>query len=38
MVVSLLKLPFKLLVLPVALAVTIAKWIGVFLTSFAGVI
>ncbi|MCD8368141.1 MAG: CD1845 family protein [Clostridiales bacterium] len=38
MVVSLLKLPFKLLALPVALAVTIAKWIGVFLTSFAGVI
>ena len=38
MVVSLLKLPLKLLALPVALAVTIAKWIGVFLTSFAGVL
>ncbi|MCD7857248.1 MAG: hypothetical protein LUG55_05535 [Clostridiales bacterium] len=38
MVVSLLKLPFKLLALPVVLAVTIAKWVGVFLTSFAGVL
>lgn len=38
MVVSLLKLPFKLIALPVALAVTIAKCIGVFLTSFAGVL
>lgn len=38
MVVSLLKLPLKLLALPVALTVTIAKWVGVFLTSFAGVL
>ncbi|MCD7760835.1 MAG: hypothetical protein LUH16_03550 [Clostridiales bacterium] len=35
---TILKLPFKLVALPVALAVTIAKWIGVFLTSFAGVL
>ncbi|MCD8072368.1 MAG: CD1845 family protein [Alistipes sp.] len=35
---TILKLPFKLLALPVALAVTIAKWVGVFLTSFAGAI
>ncbi len=28
----------KLIALPVALAVTVIKWIGVFLTSFAGVI
>ncbi len=38
MVVSLLKLPLKLIALPVALVVTIAKWVGVFLTSFAGVL
>ncbi|MCD8147389.1 MAG: CD1845 family protein [Clostridiales bacterium] len=35
---TLLKLPLKLIALPVALAVTIAKWAGVFLTSFAGAI
>lgn len=35
---TILKLPFKLVALPVALAVTIAKWVGVFLTSFAGVL
>lgn len=35
---TILKLPFKLLALPVALAVTIAKWIGVFLAGFAGVL
>jgi len=28
----------KLIALPVALAVTVVKWIGVFLTSFAGVL
>ncbi|MCD7844345.1 MAG: CD1845 family protein [Oscillospiraceae bacterium] len=35
---TILRLPFKLVALPVALAVTIAKWVGVFLTSFAGVL
>ncbi|MCD7757700.1 MAG: CD1845 family protein [Clostridiales bacterium] len=35
---TLLKLPLKLVALPVALAVTIAKWAGVFLASFAGTI
>ena len=34
----LLKLPFKLIALPVALAVTVAQWVGVFLTSFAGAV
>ncbi len=38
MVVSLLKLPLKLIMLPVMLVITIAKWIGAFLTSFAGVL
>ena len=35
---TILKLPFKLVALPVALAVTVAKWVGLFLTSFAGVL
>ncbi len=35
---KLIKLPLKLIVLPIALAVTLVKWAGIFLTSFAGVI
>ncbi|MCC8102266.1 MAG: CD1845 family protein [Clostridiales bacterium] len=34
----LIKLPFKLIALPVVLAVTVAQWVGVFLTSFAGAV
>lgn len=34
----LLKIPLKIIVLPVAMIVTIAKWFGVFLTSFAVVV
>ncbi|MCC8125942.1 MAG: CD1845 family protein [Clostridiales bacterium] len=32
---KLLKLPLKLIVLPIALVVTVAKWAGIFMTSFA---
>lgn len=33
---TLLKLPLKIIALPIALAVTVAQWFGIFLTSFAG--
>ena len=35
---TILKIPLKLIALPVALAMTAAKWFGLFLTSFAGAI
>ncbi|MCD7883806.1 MAG: CD1845 family protein [Lachnospiraceae bacterium] len=34
----LLKIPLKIIALPMAVIVTVAKWFGVFLTSFAGAI
>ena len=35
---TLLKLPFKIIALPIALTVTVIQWFGIFLTSFAGAI
>lgn len=35
---TLLKIPFKIIALPIALAVTVIQWLGLFLTSFAGAI
>lgn len=35
---TLLKIPFKIIALPIALAVTVVQWFGIFLTSFAGVL
>ncbi|MCD8016037.1 MAG: hypothetical protein LUG99_23340 [Lachnospiraceae bacterium] len=35
---TLLKIPFKIIALPIALAVTVIQWFGIFLTSFAGAI
>jgi len=34
----LLKIPFKIIALPIVLAVTVVQWFGIFLTSFAGAI
>lgn len=34
----LLKIPLKIIALPMAVIVTVAKWFGVFLTSFAGAV
>ena len=34
----LLKIPFKLIAMPIALVVTVVQWFGIFLTSFAGAI
>jgi len=33
---TLLKIPFKIIAVPIALAVTVLQWFGIFLTSFAG--
>ncbi len=35
---TLLKIPLKIIALPIALIVTVAQWFGLFLTSFAGAI
>ncbi|MCD8126480.1 MAG: CD1845 family protein [Clostridiales bacterium] len=35
---TLLKIPFKIIALPIALAVTVIQWFSLFLTSFAGTI
>lgn len=35
---TLLKIPFKIIALPIVLAVTVIQWFGIFLTSFAGAI
>ena len=35
---TLLKIPFKIIAVPIALAVTVVQWFGIFLTSSAGAI
>jgi len=35
---TLLKIPFKIIAVPIALAVTVVQWVRIFLTSFAGAI
>ncbi|MCD8127124.1 MAG: CD1845 family protein [Clostridiales bacterium] len=35
---TLLKIPLKLIVLPIAILITVAQWFGIFLTSFGGAI
>ncbi|MCD7957316.1 MAG: CD1845 family protein [Lachnospiraceae bacterium] len=35
---TLLKIPFKIIAVPIALVVTVVQWFGIFLTSFAGAI